>query len=57
MFEVALGIPGNLKRFSPCYASGKVRVGDLLDPGFELLVEGARFDSVDGTVNRKQSVL
>ena len=39
VFEVALGIPGNLQGFSSSDSFRKVRVGNFFDPRFELLVE------------------
>ena len=51
MFKVTLGIPRHFKWLSSRYSTGQVRVGNLFDPRFKLLVEGSRFNSVACTVN------
>ena len=51
VFEVALGIPGDLQGLSSSDSSRKVRMGYFFDPRFELLVEGTRFNPVAGAVN------
>ena len=57
MLEVTLGVPGNLQRFSASNASRKVRVSDLFDPWFELLIESSRFNTVNSAVDREEPVL
>ena len=57
VFEVALGIPGDLQGLSFGDSSRKVRMGNFFDPRFELLVESTSFNPIAGTVNRKESVL
>ena len=51
VFEVALGIPGDLQGFSSSNSSRQVRMGYFLEPRFELLVEGARLNPVTGAVD------